>query len=159
MKSICFLFFMTIGSFSFAQDMPNLTVKDIDGEITTTDKLLEGDNVKIISFWATWCVPCINELDAIEEVYEDWQEETGVEVIAVATDDARTKKRVQPLVNGKDWPYKILMDENQDFKRALNINVLPFVVVIKNGEIIHTRTGYTPGSEEELYEIVKEHSK
>lgn len=159
MKSIYILVLAIFTTLSYGQEIPNLTIKDIDGETTTTEKLLEGDNVKIISFWATWCVPCINELDAIEEVYEDWQDETGVEVIAVATDDARTKKRVQPLVNGKDWSYKILMDENQDFKRALNINVLPYVVVIKDGEIIHTRTGYTPGSEEELYEIVKEHSK
>ena len=159
MKSIYILVLAIFTTFSYGQEIPNLTIKDIDGETTTTEKLLEGDNVKIISFWATWCVPCINELDAIEEVYEDWQDETGVEVIAVATDDARTKKRVQPLVNGKDWSYKILTDENQDFKRALNINVLPYVVVIKDGEIIHTRTGYTPGSEEELYEIVKEHSK
>ena len=63
------------------------------------------------------------------------------------------------VVNGKGWDYQILLDDNQDLKRALNISVLPYVVVVKNGEIIHTRTGYTPGSEEELFEIVKEHSK
>ena len=103
-------------------------------------------------------MPCINELDAISEIYQDWQDETNVEVIAISTDDARTRRRVKPLINGKDWEFKIYVDENQDLKRALNINILPYVIIVKDGKIIHTRTGYTPGSEEELFEIVKQHT-
>ena len=76
-------------------------------------------------------MPCINELDAISDVYEEWQEETNVEIIAISTDDSRTRKRVKPLVNGKGWDYEILIDENQDLKRALNITTLPHIVIIK----------------------------
>jgi len=152
---VCLLFL----GFGQAQDLPDITLKSLDDNSVSLQDLGNSENIKIFSFWATWCVPCINELDAIADVYEEWQQETNVEVIAISTDDARTKKRVIPLVNGKDWDYQILLDDNQDQKRALNINVLPYVIVVKNGEIIHTRTGYTPGSEEELYEIVKEHSK
>ncbi len=142
-----------------SQEFPDLTLNDLEGNSVSVKELANSDDIKIFSFWATWCVPCINELDAIADVYEDWQDETNVELIAISTDDARTKKRVMPLVNGKGWEYQILLDDNQDLKRALNISVLPYVVVVKNGEIIHTRTGYTPGSEEELYEVVKEHAK
>lgn len=142
-----------------SQELPDLTLDDVEGNSVSVKELAESDGIKIFSFWATWCVPCINELDAIADVYEDWQDETNVELIAISTDDARTKKRVIPLVNGKGWDYQVLLDDNQDLKRALNISVLPYVVVVKNGKIIHTRTGYTPGSEEELYEVVKEHSK
>ncbi|APY07919.1 thiol:disulfide interchange protein [Winogradskyella sp. J14-2] len=159
MKYLFAAFFISISLLMHSQEFPDINLNNLDGNSISVKALADSSDIKIFSFWATWCVPCINELDAIADVYEDWQDETNVELIAVSTDDARTKKRVIPLVNGKGWEYQILLDENQDLKRALNINVLPYVVVVKNGEIIHTRTGYTPGSEEELYEVVKEHSK
>ena len=156
--TLIFILFLSL-TLSYAQDIPNVILKNLDTEAVSVQKLTNSDNIKIFSFWATWCVPCINELDAIADVYEEWQDETNVEVIAISTDDARTKKRVIPLVNGKDWKYQILLDDNQDLKRALNINVLPYVIVVKKGKIIHTRTGYTPGSEDELYEVVQKNTK
>ena len=142
----------------YAQDLPDITLKSLEGKSVTTQEISKSDNVKVLCFWATWCVPCINELDAISDVYEEWQEETNVEIIAISTDDSRTRKRVKPLVNGKGWDYKILIDENQDLKRALNITTLPHVVIVKNGEIVYRHSGYTPGGEDELYEVIKEHS-
>lgn len=136
-----------------------MSLKNLEGETISTAELAKSDDVKVFSFWATWCVPCINELDAISEVYEDWQDETNVEIIAVATDDTRTKKRIRPMVNGKSWEYTVLLDDNQDLKRALNISTIPHVVVVKNGKIVYRHTGYTPGAEEELYEVIKKHSK
>ena len=158
MKYLVFSLLFLSSLFVNSQEFPDISLDDIEGNSISLKALTDSADIKIFSFWATWCVPCINELDAIADVYEDWQDETNVELIAISTDDARTKKRVIPLVNGKGWEYKILLDDNQDLKRALNISVLPYVVVVKNGEIIHTRTGYTPGSEEELYEVVKEHA-
>jgi thiol-disulfide isomerase/thioredoxin len=144
--------------FLFSQDLPNIALKDLDGASINVQELSNSDDLKILAFWATWCVPCINELDAISEVYEDWQDETNVELIAISTDDSRTIKRIRPLINGKDWDYTILLDDNQDLKRALNISILPHVLVVKNGDILYRKTSYTPGSEDELFEIVQKHS-
>jgi len=144
--------------FLFSQDLPNIALKDLEGAPVNVQELSNSDDVKILAFWATWCVPCINELDAISEVYEDWQDETNVELIAISTDDSRTKKRIRPLINGKDWDYTVLLDDNQDLKRALNISILPHVLVVKNGNILYRKTSYTPGSEDELFEIVQKHS-
>ena len=155
MKLISHSFIVLCSLFSFSQTIPNIDLKSLEGELVNVHSISNTEDIKVFSFWATWCGPCINELDAISEVYEDWQEETNVEIIAIATDDSRTKKRVRPMVNGKGWDYQILLDENQDFKRALNISTIPHVVVVKNGEIIHRHSGYTPGSEYELIEIVK----
>ena len=145
-------------SYAHAQYLPKTSLKDLNGTAIDLLKITNSDSVKVLSFWATWCVPCINELDAISDVYEDWQDETNVEIIAISTDDSRTKKRVRPLVNGKSWTYKILLDENQDLKRALNISILPHVILIKNGKIVHRHSGYTPGNEDELYEIIQKYS-
>ena len=142
----------------FAQNVPNINLKNLNGKSINIQRLSKSKNIKVLAFWATWCVPCINELDAISEIYEDWQDETNVELIAISTDDSRTKKRIRPLVNGKDWEYEILLDDNQDLKRALNISVLPHLLVVKNGKIIYRKTSYTPGSEDELYEIIQKYA-
>ena len=117
----------------FSQNLPNINLKNLNGKSVNVQKLTKSKNVKVLAFWATWCVPCINELDAISEVYEDWQDETNVELIAISTDDSRTKKRIRPLVNGKDWTYEILLDDNQDLKRALHQEVkMKYMKLFKN---------------------------
>ena len=159
MKKLIILFALILSSGSlFSQSLPNITLKSLDGKSINVKKVSNSKDVKVFAFWATWCVPCINELDAISEVYENWQDETNVELIAISTDDSRTKKRIRPLVNGKDWTYEILLDDNQDLKRALNITVLPHLLIVKNGEIIYRKTSYTPGSEDEIYEIIQKYT-
>lgn len=157
--SIVVVFLMFTIQANAQKKVPNITVKNLDGSSLSMNEITKEKGVKILSFWATWCVPCINELTNIHDVYEDWQDETNVELIAIATDDARTKKRIKPLVNGKGWEYKILLDENQDLQRALNITTIPHVIVIKDGKIIFRHTGYFPGAEDRLYDVVKKNTK
>jgi len=141
----------------FSQEsLPNVNVKDLKNKtINISREYTEKDKIYVFSFWATWCVPCIRELEAINEKYEDWSEELNMELIAISTDDSRTQKRVRPLVNGKNWPYEILLDENQELKRALSIVNIPYTVVVKNKKIKHIVNGYSQGAEEELYDMLK----
>ena len=157
-KTTIFITLILTSGLLLAQNVPNINLKNLNGKSINIQKLSKSKKIKVLAFWATWCVPCINELDAISEVYEDWQDETNVELIAISTDDSRTKKRIRPLVNGKDWEYEILIDDNQDLKRALNISVLPHLLVVKNGKIVYRKTSYTPGSEDELYEIIQKYA-
>jgi len=154
MKQFFLLLSLTLSLATFAQDIPNVSVKDVNGKVVNFKDIISSDKPFIISFWATWCVPCINELDAISEVYPDWQEETDVTLIAISVDDERTARRIKALVNGKAWEYDIYRDFNQALTRAFNIPSVPFVVVIKNGKVVHTHSGYTPGSEDDLYDII-----
>ncbi len=160
MKNAIVIIFFLIFSSSFAQQsMPNITLNTLDGEKIDVSEISNSKDVKVFAFWATWCVPCINELDAISEIYEDWTDETNVEIIAVSTDDTRTKRRIKPLVNGKDWDYKILLDDNQELKRALNISLIPYVIVVKEGEIVYKHSGYSPGAEDDLYDVIKKYAQ
>lgn len=142
-----------------AQDtLPTSEIKTLDGDTTTLEKLSKENDLMVISLWATWCVPCKNELDAINEVYIDWQDETNVKLFAISVDDARTVSRVKPLVNGKAWDFSVLLDTNNDLKRELGASTVPLTLIIKNGKIVYRHSGYTPGSEDELFEEIKKHS-
>jgi|TARA_B110000240_G_scaffold73561_1_gene83764 peroxiredoxin len=152
-----FLFFISINLQS--QDkIPNVTLKTLEGKSINSKSTFNKNGLTIYSFWATWCIPCINELDAINKDFDKWKSETNVKLVAVSTDDARTKRRVRPLVNGKKWKFEILTDENQDFMRALNINAMPHTIVSKGSKIIYRKIGYKPGEENDLYEIILKNS-
>ncbi len=150
-----------IYSYSIAQNkIPSVEVKNIGGENINTSTISNDGKPIIISFWATWCKPCVQELTAISEQYEEWQKETGVKVIAVSTDDSRNMARVQPFVNSRSWEYEIYLDPNGDFKRALNVNNIPHTFLVNGkGEIVWQHNSYTPGDEEELFELVKKLAK
>ena len=143
-------------SFSFAQSkLPNINLKGVKGETVNLASFNKSDKPVIVSFWATWCGPCVKELNAIKDEYPKWQKELGVELVAVSIDDARTKNRVKPLVSGKGWKYQVLLDENHELKRSMNVVNVPYTVVLKDGKIVYTHSNYTPGFEKELYKILK----
>lgn len=132
-------------------------IKTIDGKSINTKLTYNKKGLTVYSFWATWCVPCINELDDIHKEIEKW-ENANVKIVAISTDDSRTKRRVRPMVNGKKWNFEILLDENQALKRALNINAIPHTIVTKGTRIIYRRIGYKPGEENHLYEFILKNS-
>lgn len=136
--------------------IPNVKVKNLKGEEVDTKHFSNGGKPFIINFWATWCKPCILELNNISEVYPDWQKETGVKIIAISIDDTRNSKKVAPFINGRGWSYEVYLDENSDLKRALNINNPPHTLLVNGkGEIVWEHNGYAQGDEDEVISQVK----
>ncbi len=135
--------------------LPNVTVRNLSGKNVMASTFNNDGKPIVISFWATWCKPCLSELSAFNDEYEDWFEETGLKIIAISIDDSRSSSRVKSLVSGNDWPFEVYLDSNQDLKRALNIINVPYTIILNGkGEIIWEHTGYNPGSEDEVIEKV-----
>lgn len=149
------LLFVFSGAVAQQKDLPAVTLTDLDGKKVDFASFANEEKPVIVSFWATWCGPCLKELAAIHDVYDEWQKETGVKLIAVSIDDAKSVKRVKPLVNGKGWDYTVLLDTNHDLKRAMNVVNVPFTAVIYKGKVVYKHTSYTPGVEKELLKQVK----
>lgn len=137
--------------------MPSVMVQSLEGKKVDTRTFANDGKPIIVNFWATWCAPCKKELNAIAEKYEDWRKKTGVKLIAISIDDARTSARVKPYVSGQDWEYEVYLDPNGDLKRALNVNNVPHTFLLNGaGEIVYQHNNYEPGDENELFRKVQE---
>lgn len=164
MKRILPLLIMALvtASFKHADEtkktlVPAANVKNLKGEVVNTSTFENGGKPILINFWATWCKPCILELTAWNNVYDDWKKATGVKIIAVSVDDARNAFKVAPFINGKRWDFEVYIDENSEFKRAMNVNTCPYSFLIdKDGKIVWMHNSYAPGDEDKLFEVLKQ---
>ena len=153
MKKLIFIVnFLLISTLLIGQ-LPSVNIKDMEGNSLNFSKITNNGKPMIISFWATWCKPCKAELNTIAEEYDDWVDETGVKLVAVSIDDARSSSRVEPYVNAQGWEYLVLMDPNSDLRRAMGVNNVPHTFLVDGaGKIVWDHNNYSPGDEEELYE-------
>ena len=134
-----------------AEVMPSIKLKDINGKDVDLKELTNKGKTTIVSFWATWCGPCKKELDNINLHIDEWKKKYGVEVIAISIDDSRNVMKVKPFVNGKKWDFTVLTDVNQDTKRVLNFENVPYTLLVdKTGNIVYKHNSYVEGDEEIL---------
>lgn len=142
--------------FSQTKSLPNVDLKTLDGSKFNITEIENEGNPIVISFWATWCKPCKKELNNIAEIYEDWQDETNVKVIAISIDDSRSMSKVNPYVNASDWQYEVYLDTNSDLKRAMGVSTVPHTFLLNaQKEIVWQHKGYIDGDENELYKEIK----
>lgn len=160
--ALCLMFFV-ISCFSYGQGgifdynkLPSVKLKTVKGLPFTSDSLTNNGKPIIISFWATWCKPCVRELTTISDVYDEWVEETGVKLYAISVDDSRSMTLVGPLVNGKGWDFSVLLDPNSDFKRAMNVGPIPHTFLLNGkGEVVYQHTSFAEGDELGLIDMVR----
>ncbi len=156
-KLIVTLVVLTANIAAYCQnELPAITIKTLAGEAKNFNEIAGSkDTIVVVSFWATWCIPCLQELETINDQYTERQKESLFKLIAISIDDTRTAARVRSFAAGKGWDFEIYLDINSDLKRALNVNDVPHLLIIKNGKIVYQQNGYVPGNEVELFEKIK----
>lgn len=165
MKNILTIAFLMFSMAAFAgnsdtlkekKTLSSVELKNMDGETVDIVDYANNGKITIISFWATWCKPCIKELKNIDALYEDWQDQYDVELVAVSVDDARNSNKVRSFVNGLGWYYDVLLDPNGELQRSLNVTNPPVTILLnQKGEIVYIHTGYLEGDEYKLEEAIK----
>lgn len=149
------LVFSTIASAQ--KKLPTVRVETATGHWQLLTELTSNEGFTIISFWATWCKPCLKELDAFKATLAAHPTTAPVRLLAVSVDDSRTKARVPLIVKSKQWPITLLYDTNGDVQRALQVLAVPhtFIVNSKN-EIIYQHTSFVLGDEQVYFEKMKQ---
>lgn len=146
----------TVFSASAQKTVPDINVVNAKGESVSILKLIPAGKPVILSFWDTTCKPCLQELSALSDVYDDWMDELDFEVVAVSTDDARSSSKAMPLAKGRGWPFVLALDRNGDLKRSMNVQSNPTVFIIDaKGKVVFSHVGYNPGNEQQLYNTLK----
>ena len=154
---ICILFFSL--SASAQKKLPSVEIKTMDGQTVNILDYIGETDYTVLSFWATWCTNCKKELNAIADIYPDWQSDFNVQLIAITIDDQRSLPKANPVVAANGWEYIILSDSNQKMMQSLNFPSIPQTFVVdKEGNILYEHTGYSPGTEFELEDFLKEAS-
>lgn len=155
---ISFLIFLLISNTLIAQEnFPSLKLKSVSGKTVDFAELAASskDTMVVLSFWATWCIPCITELENINDEFEEKQAIRPFKFVGISIDDSKTSQRVKPFIAGKGWKFDVLMDNNSELKRLLNVTDVPHVIILKDNKIAYSHTGYIIGEEDNLFETIK----
>ncbi|MCD6064406.1 MAG: disulfide oxidoreductase related to ResA [Flavipsychrobacter sp.] len=142
-------------------ELPNTTIKDLNSNKKIAfNEAIEKNKVTMVSFWATWCVPCKKEIKNVREKMPTWKAETDFNFVTVSIDESRAEGLVRSYAKSQGWDFPYYIDPNSDLKRSLNFQTVPFTMVIdKNGKVAYMHSGYEEGSEDEVYSKIKELSK
>lgn len=165
MKKICMitvaLLLGTISLQAQGTDLPNTQIKDVaSGKKIPFKETIENGKVTLISFWATWCVPCKKEISNIRKKMPDWQKDTDFNFMTVSVDESRAEGLVRGYAKSQGWNFPYYIDTNSDLKRSLNFQTVPFTIVIdKNGKVAYMHSGYEEGVENEVFAKIQELSK
>ncbi len=162
MKTALFtlLAFTLLTAFKGDKKFPAASVKTLDGKTVNVQDYIGKGNPVIVSFWASWCSPCKRELDAMTEIFPEWQENYKVELLAITIDDSRGLAKVPGIVTSKSWPFTVLADTKQELQQSLGFQTVPETFLLDGeGNIVYTHSGYNAGDEFELEEKIKELKK
>ena len=132
-RTLLSLLALLMTTLCYAQDLPQATVRDLSGKPVETSTFLQSGKPFIVTFFGTWCKPCLRELDAIQEVYADWQKETGVTLYAISIDEGPDIQKVRPTVHAHG-----------------------LFIFDGSGTLLDRRTGYVEGSEGQILQILRE---
>jgi thiol-disulfide isomerase/thioredoxin len=146
--ALSLLILLTTNALAQSEGVPNVSLKNLKGEAVNIRELASSGKITVVSFWATWCSPCKKELTNYAELYDQWQEKYGVQVLAISIDDARNTAKVKAYVNGVNWPFEVLLDPNEDMKRSMNFQTVPFSMLVdQSGNVVYRHNSYVEGDE------------
>lgn len=135
------------------RDLPKVKIKTMKGKNILTDKIIE-EKLTFVSFWATWCVPCLKKMKKLEILHHKYSE-NNFQVLGINVDDSKTARKITSILKSKNITFPVYLDMEQKFLSKFNSEALPFsILVSQDNKILWEHTGYIPGDEKEIESII-----
>lgn len=146
MKLILSLILFLGGFIDTPPKVTNFRLKNLDNQ-TISYKVVKGETLTVIDFWATWCKPCIKSIPKLVEISEEFQDQ-GVSFVGISIDGPRNLAKVKPFARSLGVTYPILLDTNSEVMGKLGVQAIPSLLIINSAdEIVYFHEGYKPGEE------------
>ena len=143
------LVFILISNLFSQSIFPNNKVQLINSKTTNMYNLTS--EVTFISFWATWCLPCLKEIDKVNEFIDDFD---NVSVVLINEDKPGDKAKVKSFIRSRRYPvddnYHIIFDFDKKLSRYFNAQPIPLTLILKNNKIVYRKRGFFVGDEIDL---------
>ena len=124
-------------------NFPSIDVLRLDGSSVALGDLVGQGKPTVVALWATWCQPCLAELDHMKAYFEKWTGEYEADFLAVSVDQRYQMRRIQPLLNRRFWPYTVVVDVNRQLQSLLDFDSIPQLFVLDGqGRIVATYSGF-----------------
>jgi cytochrome c biogenesis protein CcmG, thiol:disulfide interchange protein DsbE len=157
LASLCLVFFLTAAlpaQTIETKKAPDFTLPDISGKNVTLSKMY-GQGPVYISFWATWCKPCLEELKIIEKVYERHKDQ-GFRVFAINTEGPKASAKIKSFVKSYGITFDVLLDNDGEvFRRSFKGSGMPYTMLTNaKGHVLFSGVGFKPGDEVEIEKLI-----
>ena len=143
-----------VNAFALGETATDFTLKDARGvDFRLGDHL--GKKVIIMTFWMTWCMPCLVEMPQLEKLYKKHKDK-GLLVVSINADDPSGVAKAKTIARRKGLTYPVLFDSATKVTGIYNSNKqFPCTLIIgKDKKIAYVKTSFSAGDEKILEQKV-----
>lgn len=159
MKKVIYFLVLTFVfvTFAKAQMYYEFTLPDLDGNDVSIQKILDKSEIVMLSFWATWCTPCKEEMKKMAELYDKYKSQ-GFEYVAISVDNQKSVAKVKAFITAQEYSFPVLLDtDKRVFEGYSGKDEMPYSVMLnKKKEIIAVHVGFKTGDEVTIEKEIKE---
>lgn len=135
---------------------PNFTLPGLDGKMVSLSNY-QG-HVVLVNIWATWCLPCVDEMPSMERLYQELKDE-NFEIVAISIDEMGAEA-VAPFMKTKNLSFAALLDPEGTIKSVYQTTGVPESFIIdKQGilveKIIGPRNWADPAAVRYLRDLIR----
>lgn len=143
---------------STAQVIDDFALENLDNELISLEEI-QGEQLTIIDFWATWCKPCTKAMPKLNSIYNKYKDE-GLSMIGISCDGPRSISKVPAVVNNLNVDYHILKDINCEVMNTYQYQAFPTLVILDaDNEVVYVHEGFGAGDEIEIEEEIESRLK
>ncbi|KUO64118.1 MAG: hypothetical protein APF84_08395 [Gracilibacter sp. BRH_c7a] len=146
---VCIALLMSgCSALGFKQEAKDFTLPDFNGDMVALSDY-QDENI-YLNFWASWCEPCVQEMPAIEKIYQE-NKDKGLVILTVNTGE--DKATVEEYMKTNGYTFPVLMDLEMEVARQYKTASIPVSFFInKEGKIVTKKEGLM--TEEEMRKAI-----